>query len=143
MKAHVSYVLSCLFLTCNGFLMSENNIITTKSGLQYSIVKAAPDQAKRATKGSTVEVHYTGWLDDRGKPGKKFDSSLDRNQPFSFKLDAGYVIRGWDEGVEGMKVGEKRRLIIPASLGYGSRGVPEVIPSNAVLIFDVELLAIK
>lgn len=92
-----------------------------------------------AKAGDTVEVHYTGTLED----GSKFDSSLDRGQPFSFPLGAGMVIRGWDEGVVGMKVGEKVRLTIPSELGYGEHGYPPVIPANATLVFEVELLAIK
>lgn len=95
--------------------------------------------------GQIVSVHYTGWLDD-GLPaqaGTKFDSSLDRGRPFEFTLGAGQVIQGWDLGVLNMKIGEKRRLTIPAGMAYGERGVPEVIPPNATLIFEVELLAIK
>ena len=95
-----------------------------------------------AVKGSMVKVHYTGWLNDGGKKGKKFDSSLDRGDPFQFPLGAGMVIKGWDEGVAGMKVGGKRTLYIPSSLGYGPRGYPPVIPPSADLIFDVELLGV-
>ena len=99
-----------------------------------------------ATPGSNVSVHYTGWLYDPSAPnnkGKKFDSSLDRGQPFSFPLGGGRVIRGWDEGVAGMKVGGKRTLIIPPEMGYGANGAGGVIPPNATLLFDVELLGVK
>ncbi|MCE7527985.1 FKBP-type peptidyl-prolyl cis-trans isomerase [Polynucleobacter sp. IMCC 30228] len=99
-----------------------------------------------ATSGSNVSVHYTGWLYDPSAPnnkGKKFDSSLDRGQPFSFPLGGGRVIRGWDEGVAGMKVGGKRTLIIPPEMGYGASGAGGVIPPNATLLFDVELLGVK
>jgi len=112
-------------------------MITTSSGLQYEDEVEGTGEAAKS--GNTVEVHYTGWLKD----GKKFDSSHDRNQPFSFRLGAGQVIKGWDEGVAGMKVGGKRKLIIPAALGYGSRGAAGVIPPNAELTFDVELLKIR
>jgi FKBP-type peptidyl-prolyl cis-trans isomerase len=92
-----------------------------------------------AKSGQTVSVHYTGWLTD----GKKFDSSHDRGQPFSFKLGAGMVIRGWDQGVAGMKIGGKRKLTIPPDLGYGARGAGGVIPPNATLVFEVELLGVR
>ena len=91
-------------------------------------------------KGQQVTVHYTGWLDADGQPGTKFDSSVDRGQPFSFVIGVGQVIKGWDEGVLEMKVGEKRRLFIPSDLGYGPYGAGSSIPPNAALIFDVELL---
>ena len=96
-----------------------------------------------ATPGHKVSVHYTGWLYENGKKGKKFDSSLDRGQPFSFSLGAHQVIRGWDEGVAGMKVGGKRTLIIPPNLAYGARGAGGVIPPNATLLFEVQLLALR
>jgi peptidylprolyl isomerase len=112
----------------------------TASGLQYSIEKEGTGQSPQP--GKKVTVHYTGWLDDNGKPGTKFDSSIDRGQPFTFTIGVGQVIKGWDEGVMSMKVGEKRRLIIPAELGYGNRGAGRSIPPNATLIFDVELLKI-
>lgn len=111
---------------------------STSSGLQYWDLKEGSGAA--ASAGKTVSVHYTGWL---ASNGKKFDSSVDRGQPFMFQLGAGQVIKGWDEGVSGMKVGGKRQLRIPPELGYGSRGAGGVIPPNATLIFDVELLAVK
>jgi FKBP-type peptidyl-prolyl cis-trans isomerase FkpA len=115
--------------------------ITTDSGLQYEDTKVGDGAEAKA--GQHVTVHYTGWLrNDDGSTGAKFDSSKDRNDPFQFSLGAGQVIRGWDEGVQGMKVGGSRRLTIPASLGYGARGAGGVIPPNATLIFDVDLLAV-
>ena len=112
--------------------------VTTPSGLKYWDLKVGA--GKVAAPGQTAKVHYTGWLLDNGR---KFDSSLDRGQPFSFTIGAGQVIQGWDEGVAGMKVGGKRQLRIPPELGYGARGAGGVIPSNAYLIFDVELLDVK
>jgi peptidylprolyl isomerase len=109
----------------------------TDSGLQFIDIEVGTGDSPQS--GQTVEVHYTGWLTD----GTKFDSSLDRGQPFSFVIGTGRVIEGWDEGVASMKVGGKRRLIIPPELAYGEQGYPGVIPANAQLIFDVELLAIK
>lgn len=124
-------------------ITEENQLNTLIPGLKYIILKAAPADAKKPSTGSRVSVHYTGWLDDNGKEGKKFDSSVDRGQPFEFHVGVGQVIKGWDLGVADMKVGEKRRLIISPELGYGTRGAGSVIPGNATLIFDVELLAIK
>ena len=119
-------------------MTSENieNIITTDSGLQY--VELEEGTGATPKRGQTVVVHYTGTLED----GKKFDSSRDRGTPFSFKIGVGQVIQGWDEGVGSMRVGGRRQLIIPPELGYGSRGAGGVIPPNATLIFDVELLRI-
>lgn len=115
----------------------EAKVITTKTGLKYIDEKEGTGETAKS--GDTVQVHYTGRLKD----GKKFDSSVDRGQPFEFPLGAGRVIKGWDEGVAGMKIGGKRKLIIPAELGYGARGAGGVIPPNAELHFDVELLKIK
>ena len=113
---------------------------TTPSGLQFEdTVVGSGDEAKA---GKHVTVHYTGWLFENGQAGRKFDSSKDRNDPFVFPLGAGHVIRGLDEGVQGMKVGGTRRLVIPADLGYGARGAGGVIPPNATLLFEVELLAV-
>lgn len=113
------------------------NEITTSSGLTYTDLVVGTGELAAA--GKTVDVHYTGWLTN----GKKFDSSVDRGQPFSFSLGAGRVIKGWDEGVQGMKVGGKRKLTIPSELGYGIRGAGGVIPPNATLVFDVELLGVR
>ncbi len=109
----------------------------TDSGLKYDDLTEGGGNT--AVAGKTVVVHYTGWLTD----GSKFDSSLDRNQPFQFRLGAGQVIRGWDEGVQGMKEGGRRKLTIPANLGYGARGAGGVIPPNATLVFEVELLEVR
>ncbi len=111
--------------------------MTTDSGLKY--VDVTVGDGREAVVGDTATVHYTGWLVD----GKKFDSSLDRSEPFSFRVGSGQVIKGWDEGVAGMKVGGKRKLTIPPQLGYGTRGAGGVIPPNATLIFDVELLGLR
>ena len=110
--------------------------ITTASGLQYEDLTVGSGDT--ATAGKSVTVHYTGWLTN----GSKFDSSKDRNEPFEFNLGASEVIRGWDEGVQGMQVGGVRKLTIPASLGYGARGAGGVIPPNATLVFEVELLGV-
>ncbi len=113
---------------------------TTDSGLEYEIIQEGSGVSPEV--GEQVVVHYTGWLDKNGELGTKFDSSVDRGKPFSFIIGMGQVIKGWDEGVLSMKVGEKRRLIIPSKLGYGTRGAGAIIPPNATLIFDVELLKI-
>jgi len=111
--------------------------VTTASGLKYTDEKVGT--GAEAKPGQTAVVHYTGWLTD----GKKFDSSKDRGQPFSFPLGGGRVIKGWDEGVQGMKVGGVRKLTIPPQLGYGASGAGGVIPPNATLVFEVELLDVK
>ncbi len=115
---------------------SEPQLVTTPSGLQYQDITVGTGAMPQA--GQNVVVHYTGKLTD----GTKFDSSLDRNQPFSFRIGAGQVIKGWDEGLSTMRVGGKRQLTIPPALGYGARGAGGVIPPNATLVFDVELLRI-
>ena len=125
-------------------VMDLSNAVTTESGLKYIVVEDNDGEKSQKggaipKKGDTVTVHYTGTLED----GTKFDSSRDRNKPFSFKIGVGQVIKGWDEGVGSMKVGERRILIIPPELGYGSRGAGRIIPPNATLIFDVELLKIS
>src|SRR5438093_11614672 len=114
--------------------------MTTASGLQIIDSKVGAGASPKS--GQTCVMHYTGWLYENGQKGKKFDSSVDRNEPFEFPIGKGRVIAGWDEGVASMKVGGKRTLIIPAQLGYGARGAGAVIPPNATLTFDVELLEI-
>jgi FKBP-type peptidyl-prolyl cis-trans isomerase FkpA len=126
------------------FTASRNFImITTETGLQYDDTTAGSGDEAQA--GQYVTVHYTGWLHDPAQPdgrGRKFDSSKDRNDPFKFDLGAGMVIQGWDQGVQGMKVGGTRVLLIPPQLGYGARGAGGVIPPNATLVFEVELLGV-
>jgi len=123
--------------TTAGKKMTDNNITTTPSGLKYIDLKEGTGATPQT--GQTVEVHYIGTLEN----GTKFDSSRDRGAPFKFKLGVGQVIKGWDEGISTMKVGGRRKLIIPPDLGYGARGAGGVIPPNATLIFDVELLGVS
>lgn len=139
----VSIVASVVFLV-GGFVGKANaeEIVKTASGLRY--IDQTVGSGAEATSGKNVSVHYTGWLNNGSdQNGSKFDSSKDRGQPFSFPLGAGMVIKGWDEGVAGMKVGGKRRLLIPSALGYGANGAGSVIPPNSNLIFDVELLGVN
>jgi len=120
---------------------SESKMHKTPSGLQYEDLVVGTGAQPRT--GQTCVMHYTGWLWENGAKGKKFDSSVDRGEPFKFALGQGRVIKGWDEGVATMKVGGKRQLLIPPQLGYGARGAGGVIPPNATLLFDVELLGIE
>ena len=115
--------------------------MTTASGLQITDTKVGTGASPRT--GQTCVMHYTGWLYQNGTKGAKFDSSVDRGQPFEFPIGTGQVIKGWDEGVASMKIGGKRTLIIPPDLGYGARGAGGVIPPNATLMFEVELLGVK
>jgi FKBP-type peptidyl-prolyl cis-trans isomerase len=131
------YTLASYVRRSGNALAVGENMITTDSGLQYQDLAEGSGPAAQA--GDMVRVHYTGWLED----GAKFDSSLDRDEPFEFQLGAGYVIPGWDEGVAGMREGGKRQLVIPPGLAYGSQGAGGVIPPNAKLIFEIELLAIN
>jgi len=136
-------IVGLLFMSIGRAAMAQgehtgsNPEITTESGLKY--VDLVVGTGREATSGNLATVHYTGWLTN----GTKFDSSVDRRDPFSFPIGSGKVIRGWDEGVAGMKVGGKRKLTIPPQLGYGARGAGGVIPPNATLVFDVELLDVK
>lgn len=115
----------------------DHKVVTTSSGLQY--IDLVVGNGRKAELGDTATVHYTGWLED----GTKFDSSFDRNEPFSFRVGSGMVIKGWDEGVGTMNKGGKRRLIIPPHLGYGRRGAGNIIPPNATLTFEVELIDLR
>ena len=130
---------------CGGDVDTEGSeMATTDSGL--TITTTQTGSGAEAATGNSVSVHYTGWLyepESDGGRGSKFDSSVDRGEPFGFPLGAGRVIRGWDEGVAGMLIGEKRELIIPPHLAYGSRGAGGIIPPNATLLFEVELLAVE
>jgi len=136
MIRHLPLIVFCLLAavlaSCSGDSPTE---LTTKD-----LVVGTGDQA---VKGATLTMHYTGWLYSNGRRGKKFDSSLDSGQPFTFTLGAGEVIEGWERGIEGMKVRGKRELIIPPELGYGAQGSPPAIPPNAVLNFEVELLGVQ
>lgn len=118
----------------------EKKMTKTESGLEYLDTKEGAGASPK--KGQTCQMHYTGWLWQDGKKGKKFDSSVDRDEPFEFTLGVGQVIKGWDEGVASMKVGGKRELRIPPALGYGARGAGGAIPPNATLLFEVELLGV-
>ncbi len=139
MKTLVTLI--CL-ITTTASLSGDSVTFTTPSGIAYTILKAAPVTARSPKKGDTAVVHYTGWLDNKGKQGAKFDSSVDRKTPFTFKVGVGQVIQGWDEMVLAMKIGEKRRVTIPSHLAYGLRGAGGIIPPNATLIFEIELIAI-
>ena len=138
MRRHLAIFGAVLAMTTAA---SAAETVTTPSGLKYRDEVVGTGAAPKS--GQSVSVHYTGWLDENGKPGKKFDSSRDRGQPLSFPLGQGRVISGWDEGVATMKVGGRRTLIIPPDLGYGARGAGGAIPPGATLIFDVELLGAR
>ena len=151
---HASLVASVFFLTlmaasaCTADTPSTAKDESTMSNNASELIKndVVVGQGREAEAGNNVTVHYTGWLYDANAAdhhGQKFDSSVDRGEPFVFFLGAGQVIQGWDEGVAGMKVGGKRTLIIPPEMGYGARGAGGVIPPNATLVFDVELLGVK
>ena len=138
-------IVAALAATTTGAIMSQpadaQTVTTTSSGLQIIELKVGTGPSPKP--GQICVMHYTGWLYENGKKGAKFDSSVDRGQPFEFPIGRQQVIAGWDEGVATMKVGGKRTLIIPPALGYGARGAGNAIPPNATLIFDVELLGIK
>ena len=145
-SSHITFLLFILFLavsfnlTTNSFSKEEKmsgDIQETPSGLKYIVIE--PGEGDKPEKGKKVKVHYTGKLED----GRVFDSSIKRGVPIEFTLGVGQVIKGWDEGIADMKVGEKRQLIIPPDLGYGPNGHPPVIPPNSTLIFDVELVEIN
>lgn len=138
MRTLFAAALSLLLCASSSFAAPQ----TTPSGLRYEDQKVGT--GTEAAKGKTVSVHYTGWLLEAGdKKGKEFDSSLKHGKPFDFPLGMGFVIPGWDEGVQGMKIGGKRTLYIPSKLGYGANGAGAAIPPNADLVFEVELLGVK
>ena len=128
-------------ITSRAAAQTAGKPMTTASGLQ--IIDSKEGTGASPKPGQTCVMHYTGWLYENGQKGKKFDSSVDRNEPFDFPIGQGRVIKGWDEGVAGMKVGGQRTLIIPPAMAYGERGAGGVIPPNATLIFDVELIDVK
>ncbi len=134
-------LIAILFAPAVASAQNTGKAVTTPSGLQIIDTKVGTGASPKP--GQTCVMHYTGWLYENGQKGKKFDSSVDRNEPFEFPIGQHRVIAGWDEGVATMKVGGKRTLIIPPALGYGARGAGGVIPPNATLMFDVELLAVK
>ena len=136
-----SWIVITLVLLVAVATVAVAEVKSSASGLKYEDLKVG--SGAEAVKGKVVVVHYSGWLNENNARAKKFDSSLDRNEPFPFLLGRGMVIAGWEEGVQGMKVGGKRTLYIPAKLGYGARGAGSVIPPNADLIFDVELIEVK
>jgi len=139
--AAVALAIIAVFTPAGRSDAADNKVIEMPDGLKYTDTKTGDGATAHA--GNKVSVHYTGWLSDNGAKGKKFDSSVDRGQPFQFTLGAHQVITGWDEGVAGMKVGGIRTLTIPPELGYGARGAGGVIPPNATLIFDIELLKVE
>ena len=144
--------ISALLIGCGGTKTDEiKQVVTqktsmTSSAVSFQKIDVIVGEGAVATEGQNVSVHYTGWLYDpeaKDNHGEKFDSSVDRGKPFQFPLGGGRVIKGWDQGVEGMKAGGKRTLIIPPEMGYGARGAGRTIPPNAILIFDVELLGVE
>ena len=144
---HVFFVLVlATTAACNGAATTETQTMADSSITQLQTVDTTTGTGAEAISGRVISVHYTGWLYDPSKPdkkGAKFDSSKDRNEPFEFPLGGGQVIAGWDKGFAGMKVGGKRTLTIPPAMGYGARGAGGVIPPNATLLFEVELLGVK
>ncbi|WP_024881074.1 FKBP-type peptidyl-prolyl cis-trans isomerase [Methylosinus sp. LW3] len=142
-RFHALPVLAALALVAAPLPVIAQSPATTTTATGIKITDTKVGTGAGAEPGQMLKMHYTGWVAQNGAKGKKFDSSLDRGQPFEFRLSAGQVIPGWDQGILGMKVGGKRTLVIPPELGYGARGAGGVIPPNATLIFDVELLEIK
>ena len=133
----IALLIPVLGVACGQSEGTPSDVTVTPSGLQYTDLVVGTGESARV--GATAVVHYTGWLAD----GTKFDSSLDRGDPFNFVLGQGQVIKGWDEGVASMRVGGKRKLTIPPELGYGERGAGQVIPAGATLVFEVELLEVR
>jgi FKBP-type peptidyl-prolyl cis-trans isomerase FkpA len=133
------FLVFCILISITALMLAQGKPVKTPSGLQY--IDHVPGKGQEAKSGDKVKVHYTGWLYEKGQRGNKFDSSKDRDKPFLFTIGAGTVIKGWEEGVKGMKTGGKRELIVPAALAYGARGRTG-IPPNSTLDFEIELLGI-
>ncbi|MCK4650642.1 FKBP-type peptidyl-prolyl cis-trans isomerase [Candidatus Babeliales bacterium] len=137
------FVLISIFNSCTNKKSTKNLEVKTNTGLRFEILNEGDSFSSPPQQGQLITVHYEGWLDEDGEKGKMFDSSRKRGNPFQFRIGTGQVIKGWDEGVASMRIGEIRKLVVPAHLAYGSRGAGDSIPPHSTLIFEVELLNIS